>query len=82
MKSKDALDKIRHIVGDELYEDVVKELAGDTVYFPANYAWHDKASRNDSLKDDFYSGEYEVVDLARKYNLSISSVYKIIQHRE
>lgn len=82
MKSKDALDKLKQIVGDALYEEVVKELSGMTVYFPANYEWQDKATRNDALKEDFYSGEYEIGDLARKYNLSISRVYKIIQHRE
>ena len=82
MKSKEALEKLKSIVGNELYEDVVKELSGMTVYFPSNYEWTDKSSRNDALKEDFYSGEYEIGDLARKYNLSISRVYKIIQHRE
>lgn len=82
MKSKDALDKLKQIVGDTLYEEVVKELSGMTVYFPTNYEWQDKVTRNDALKEDFYSGEYEIGDLARKYNLSISRVYKIIQRRE
>lgn len=82
MKSKEALEKLKSIIGDKLYEEVVKELSGMTVYFPSNYEWTDKSSRNDALKEDFYSGEYEIGDLARKYDLSISRVYKIIQHRE
>lgn len=82
MKSKDALAKLRQIVGDELYAQVLKELSGETVYFPENYESADKASRNDSLKDDYYTGGYEIGDLAIKYNLSISRVYKIIEHRE
>ncbi len=82
MKSKDALERIRAIVGDEKYERVVSELAGMTVYFPSNYEWQDKALRNMALKEDFFSGEYEISDLARKYDLSISRVYKIIQHKE
>ena len=59
-------------------------MAGATVYFPAapvNAAWLDKEQRNINLKEDFYSGKYEVGDLARKYDLSISRVYKIIQSR-
>lgn len=82
MKSRDALEKLRTIVGDIKYQEIVTELAGMTVYFPSNYEWQDKASRNLALKEDFFSGEYEIGDLARKYGLSISRVYKIIQRRE
>ena len=82
MKSKDALDRLKTIVGEDVYQKVVTELAGMTVYFPSNYEWQDKASRNLALKEDFFSGEYEISDLARKYDLSISRVYKIIQQRE
>lgn len=82
MKSKDALEKLRLLIGDELYSEVTKELSGETIYFPSNYEWTDKRIRNDVLKEDYYSGEYEVVDLAKKYDLSISHVYKIIQNRE
>lgn len=82
MKSRDALETIRKIVGNDLYEVIARELSGMTVYFPSNHEWQDKTSRNDALREDFYSGEYEISDLAIKYNLSISRVYKIIQHRE
>lgn len=82
MRSKDALNKLRQIVGEELYKQIVNELSGATVYFPANYECTDKLSRNDSLIEDYYNGGYEIGDLARKYNLSISRIYKIIEHRE
>ncbi len=82
MKSRDALERLRAIVGDEKYEKVVSEFAGMTIYFPSSYEWQDKTLRNMALKEDFFSGEYEISDLARKYDLSISRVYKIIQHRE
>ena len=84
MNSKEALKKLKEIVGDEAYRQVMERLAGATVYFPAlpsNAEWPDKEQRNISLKEDFYSGKYEVGDLARKYDLSISHVYKIIQGR-
>ena len=52
------------------------------MYFPSmssNEDLIDKYERNVRLKEDFYSGKYEVADLAKKYELSISRVYKIIQ---
>ena len=82
MKSKDALERLRTIVGEEAYQKVITDLAGTTVYFPSNFEWQDKISRNSALKEDFFSGDYEISDLARKYDLSISHVYKIIQQRE
>lgn len=82
MNSKEALKTLRNIIGEEAYKQVLEQMAGTTVYFPtlpSNAEWMDKEQRNISLKEDFYSGKYEVGDLARKYDLSISRVYKIIQ---
>lgn len=82
MNSKEALKILRNIIGEEAYKQVLEQMAGATVYFPtlpSNAEWVDKEQRNISLKEDFYSGKYEVGDLARKYDLSISRVYKIIQ---
>lgn len=81
MNSKTALKKLRGLVDKETYETIVTQLAGTTVYFPSNTEFADLEERNLLLKDDFYSGQYDVADLARKYNLSISRVYKIIQSR-
>lgn len=82
MNSKEALKKLKSILGEETYKQVIEQMAGATVYFPAltsSVEWIDKEERNIRLKEDFYSGKYEVCDLARKYDLSISRVYKIIQ---
>lgn len=82
MNSKEALKTLRNIIGEGAYKQVLEQMAGATVYFPtlpSNAEWVDKEQRNISLKEDFYSGKYEVGDLARKYDLSISRVYKIIQ---
>lgn len=81
MKSKDALKLLREIVGEETYGKISHLLAGETIYFPSEFEFMDKSARNMSLKEDFYTGNYEVADLARKYNLSISRVYKILQNR-
>ena len=81
MNSKHALKRLRELTGETLYEQIVEELGGSTVYFPANGSPTDREERNLQIKDDFYSGNYDVSDLARKYDLSISRIYKIIQAR-
>ena len=81
MTSKTALKKLRELVDEATFAAIVSQLAGTTVYFPNNTEFTDLEERNLQLRDDFYSGDYEVADLARKYNLSISRVYKIIQAR-
>ena len=82
MKSKDALERLKAIVGDDLFNELTNTFSGTTIYFPSNLEWRDKSARNISLREDFYSGKYEISDLANKYKLSISRVYKIIQKRE
>lgn len=81
MNSKEALETLKSLIGEKSYGEVLNALAGTTVYFPENFEWQDKGSRNVKLREDFYSGKYEVSDLAKKYELSISRVYKIIQQR-
>lgn len=81
MNSKAALKKLRELLDESTYSAILSVLAGTTVYFPANTEFTDLEERNLQLRDDFYSGDYEVSDLARKYGLSISRVYKIIQAR-
>lgn len=81
MNSKLALKKLRELLDQETYEAILELLAGTTVYFPANVKFTDLEERNLQIKDDFYSGQYEVTDLAKKYDLSISRIYKIIQAR-
>lgn len=81
MNSKKALDELKKLIGEEDYRKIADLLAGSTVYFPENHEWQDKQDRNVMLREDFYSGNYEISDLAQKYGLSISHVYKIIQKR-
>ncbi len=81
MNSKLALKKLRELLDHDTYEAVAELLAGTTVYFPANVKFTDLEERNLQIKDDFFSGQYEVTDLARKYDLSVSRIYKIIQSK-
>ena len=81
MDSQMALKRLQALVDEETYRIIREEFAGMTVYFPSNTVYADRDERNLLIKDDFYSGKYEVSDLARKYDLSISRIYKIIQTR-
>lgn len=81
MNSKTALKKLRELVDESTYSVILSQLSGTTVYFPSHTEFTDLEDRNLQIKDDFYSGDYEVADLARKYDLSISRIYKIIQSR-
>lgn len=82
MNSKAALQKLHELLGETLYREITAQLAGSTVYFPENTAFTDREERNLQIRDDFYSGKYDVSALAQKYELSISRIYKIIQSRQ
>lgn len=82
MDSKKAMAILRNLVGYELYKEIIRQLGGNTVYFPSDAEWSSKDERNLELRNDYYSGKYEITQLAVKYNLSISTVYKIIQRTE
>lgn len=75
------MKKLRELLDAETYAAITEMLAGTTVYFPSNTEVSDRGERNMRIKDDYYSGTYDVLELARKYNLSISRIYKIIQAR-
>lgn len=81
MTSKTALKKLRELLDAETYAAVIGLLAGATVYFPSNTEVSDREERNLQIEEDFYSGQYEIIELAQKYNLSVSRIYKIIQAR-
>ena len=81
MNSKTALKLLKELVAAETYETIMDNLAGTTVYFPFKTEYTYLEERNLCIKDDFYSGNYEIAELAQKYGLSISRIYKIIQSK-
>ena len=49
MNSKEALKTLKNIIGEEAYKQVLEQMAGTTVYFPAlasSAEWVDKEERN------------------------------------
>ncbi len=81
MDSKKGLQRIKEIAGEEVYKQIIESLAGSTVYFPETCSRIDKQERNLNLREDYYSGIYDIVALATKYDISISTVYKILQYK-
>lgn len=79
-KNQDTLDFIRNIVGEEKFMEVAAALAGERVSFPKSFQWLDKTERNKAIQSDLYGGA-EIAELARKYDLSESHVYKIVEKR-
>lgn len=81
MNSKKALKLLQDEFGEETFKKILKLLGGSVVYFPENFEWNDLEQRNYNIRQDYYSGTMEVRDIAQKYDLSISRVYKIIQSK-
>lgn len=69
-------------MGKDKYMQIIQQLGGNTIYFPNDVEWTSKDERNMELRNDFYSGRYEVSEIAMKYGLSVSTVYKIIQRKD
>ena len=79
-KNQDMLDFLRNILGEEKFLEVASALAGERITFPRKYQWLDRDERNQSILWDYYSG-YEINELALKYDLSESHIYKIVEKR-
>lgn len=79
-KNQDTLDFMRNIIGEEKFMEVASALAGERITFPRSYQWLDKDERNRAILCDFYNGT-DIENLAEKYELSESHVYKIVERR-
>lgn len=79
-KNQDTLDFMRNIIGEEKFMEVVSALAGERITFPRSFQWLDKNERNQAILCDFYGGA-DIAELAKKYDLSESHIYKIVERR-
>ena len=64
MDSKTALRRLRELLDADTYASVMAMLAGTTVYFPSSMDGSDREERNLQIKEDFYSGKYEITESA------------------
>lgn len=76
------IEKLKEVVGDEAFGELVKQLPGRNIYVPKNYSekFHDRKKRNKYLRTDYNAG-MEIPELMKKYGLSRATIYKIIESR-
>jgi len=77
-----SIKKLKEVVGEDAFNELVKNHAGMNVYIPKNYdeKYYDRKKRNKYLRADYLAG-VDIPDLMKKYKLSKTSVYKIIECR-
>ena len=69
---------LKEVIGECLFQELIEEMPGSCIRLP-NCADHfNKSQRNRQLIHDFHAG-LEVGDLVKKYSLSKSRIYKILE---
>lgn len=77
-KNEQILKRIRCIAGDAAYTEICREFGGCNVRIPAfRGGFVTVGERNKAIRLDYYSG-MDREELARKYDLELSTIYKII----
>lgn len=74
------LQTLKGIVGEELFGVIVESLTGENIYFNKRMIHPSKEERDAAIKKDYIYG-MELSEIAEKYGLKISSLYKIIEQR-
>lgn len=75
-----SVEKLKKVVGEAAFQELVNRLPGKNIYIPKNFneKYHDRKKRNKLIRKDYAAG-MEVSDLAAKYGLSRGTIYKIIE---
>ncbi len=74
-----SLKQAASIIGEDNVRKLIVAFPGRRMYLRNNYL--DVRERNNIIRNDFYSSVLDRQQLARKYNLSISAIDKIIGSR-
>lgn len=75
------LKGIRGKIGKELFRELVEEYRSEAMRWPSDPDYFDKLERNEKLMEDFHEKKMKVSDLADKYKLSESTIYRITEKR-
>lgn len=74
------LEIMKETIGEESFKALIKKLSGAVIRIPKGPEYFDKRKRNVLIKKDYYKN-VPVREIAKKYDLSISQVYTIIESR-
>lgn len=80
-KNVENLQILKDIVGGDQFNVIIEQLTGEHIYFNKRVVSPSKAERDAAIKDDFFGG-LSTTELADKYNLTIESIYKIVENRQ
>lgn len=80
-KNVELLVDLKDILGANLFKTFVERHPGEVLYLPKRGEYASKEERDEAIKDDFFDGMSNV-ELADKYNLSITSIYKIVEGKQ
>lgn len=77
-KNQENLEYLRSIVGDYNFDMICIAMSGQRLTFPQRQDHINIEQRNRKIKLDYWSGMLPA-EIAEKYDLSISQIYKIIE---
>lgn len=81
-KNEKALNTLKSIVGREVYEKLCDEMPGVNIRIPGlRGGFTSYKERNKAIREDMWNN-VPMRDIAKKYGLSISHIYKIVENRE
>ncbi len=72
------LETMKNLLGDEMFQDILKTFSGERVCFP-KLGECDRKERNRRIINERWKEAASVSDLAEKYQLSKSQIYKITE---
>ena len=75
------LNRLRFIIGDELFKAVCDDMVGERIYIKPYTIYQSFAERNKHIREDFYSGA-TFPELVEKYKLQEHHIRKIINDRK
>lgn len=82
-RNSENLKVLKRIVGHDLYMQIVKEFAGGPPLYVNAWGkgFTSKKDRDSAIRTDYFEHGLSVNDIAEKYDLTKSTVYKIIEQR-
>jgi len=80
MNNVELLEELRELVGVEQFKRISEHFKGEKIYFASYGEYISKEERDAVIWKDFIHG-MPIPDIADKYGLQSSTVYKIIENR-
>ena len=77
-KNQKNLEYLKSIVGDYNFDMICIAMSGQRVTFPQRQDHINIEQRNQNIRSDYWSGMVPS-EIAWKYELSVSQIYKIIE---